>query len=396
MRLIGIQALLTLLPTREEGIAQASGLGSSIIISNAGVVAHASGSGTANANGVMLSGLAQGTSHGTGSANAAGAFTGIGASIGAAQGAGLSSFVGTFLTASIGVGDAAGTGSASVTGFSLGIAAGVGSATGAGSSNVVGTRNTAGEFIARTSGLDSTHTTAYTDLIDGLIADGVWSKLDVLYIFATSSTGNALLNLISTSFTGTSHGSPSFAADRGYTGVDASSTVYIDSGFNPTTASSPHFVTNSCHVSAWCVTAVTAGSAAAGVLIGAGAGAGNQTALFARYNDGKAYFRINDGTASAGITNASSIGHWIADRTGSSASVAYKNGASFGTPNAASGTLQNNTINVLTYNNSGSGLASTGTGGQLAMASIGSGLTATDASNFYSRLRTYMTAVGVP
>jgi len=33
---------------------------------------------------------------------------------------------------------------------------------------------------------------------------------------------------------------------------------------------------------------------------------------------------------------------------------------------------------------------------QCAMASIGSSLNGTDATNFYNRLRTYMTAVGVP
>ena len=75
-------------------------------------------------------------------------------------------------------------------------------------------------FLARTSGLDTTHVNAYTALIDGLVADGVWSKFDVLRIYATQNSTTALLNLKSSSFTAVTHGSPSFTADRGFTGVD--------------------------------------------------------------------------------------------------------------------------------------------------------------------------------
>jgi hypothetical protein len=37
-----------------------------------------------------------------------------------------------------------------------------------------------------------------------------------------------------------------------------------------------------------------------------------------------------------------------------------------------------------------------GAGYQIAMASIGSSLNSTEATNFYNRLRTYMTSMGVP
>jgi hypothetical protein len=250
-------------------------------------------------------------------------------------------------------------------------------------------------FLNRTSGLNFAHIKAYTDLINGLVSDGVWSKLDVLYIFATQDTTTALLNLVSTSFNGTANGSPSFTADRGYTGVDASNTVYINSGFNPTTASSPQFTTNSCHVSAWADNAVTAGSSGGAVMGQSGAGgSSNVTTIHARYSDGNAYFRINDATPLSGFTSASSVGHWLASRTGASASVGYKNGSTFGTPNQAAGTITSNNFFVLAYNQNGT--AASGSACQITMASIGAGLTATDATNFYSRLRSYMTAVGVP
>ena len=248
-------------------------------------------------------------------------------------------------------------------------------------------------FLNRTSGLDALHANAYNALINGLVSDGVWSKLDVLYIFATQNTTTALLNLISSSFTGTANGSPSFTTDRGYTGVDASSTVFINTGFNPTTAPSPNYVTNSCHISAWADTAVTAGSSG-GAFIGHSGAAGNTSNIYGRFSDGNAYFRINDLTPAGGFTSASSLGHWLACRTGASASIGYKNGASFATLNQTAGTLSNNNIFVLAYNLNGT--ASTGSACQLTMASMGGGLTATDATNFYNRLRTYMTSVGVP
>src|SRR6266436_1867234 len=84
---------------------------------------------------------------------------------------------------------------------------------------------TASNFLARTSGLDATHITAYTDLLNGLDTDGLTSKLDVLHVYATQDSATALLNLVSTNFNGTAHGSPAFTADHGFRGTDASTTV---------------------------------------------------------------------------------------------------------------------------------------------------------------------------
>ena len=90
--------------------------------------------------------------------------------------------------------------------------------------------NPAADFLARTTGLDATHTNAYTALINGLVTDGIWDKLDVFHIYATQDSTTAKLNLVSSSFTATANGSPTFTADRGFTGVNGSSTVYIDTG----------------------------------------------------------------------------------------------------------------------------------------------------------------------
>lgn len=243
-------------------------------------------------------------------------------------------------------------------------------------------------FLARTSGLDATHINAYTALINGLIADGIWAKLDVLHIYATQDSTTALLNLVSTSYNGTANGLPSFSIDLGYTGTSGSTTKYIDTGFNATTAISPHFTTNSAHVSYWPINNTFDTNCPMGVFNALGQG----TFVNPRYSTGDAFYRINS-QGVGGVATASSIGHHIANRSGGAASQGYKNGASVITDATGAVATQNNNFYTLAGNNQG-----TPGGGpwQIAMASIGESLDATQAGNFYTRLRTYMTAVGVP
>jgi hypothetical protein len=83
----------------------------------------------------------------------------------------------------------------------------------------------------------------------------VWAKLDALWMPAISTVGHtneqavANLNLVSSNYTLAPNGSPTFTADRGYTGgADHNTTVWLDTGFNPATGS-PHFVSGEAHIS---------------------------------------------------------------------------------------------------------------------------------------------------
>ena len=49
-------------------------------------------------------------------------------------------------------------------------------------------------FLARTSGLSGPETSAYTRMINGMVADGTWALLDALYVFATNNTTTANLD----------------------------------------------------------------------------------------------------------------------------------------------------------------------------------------------------------
>jgi hypothetical protein len=250
-------------------------------------------------------------------------------------------------------------------------------------------------FLARTSGLDATHTNAFRALINGSVLDGFFSKFDVLGIPATQDSTTGLLNLVSSSFTATLNGAPTFTIDRGYTGQDAvSPTVSIDSTFNPTTAPTPKFVQNSAHLSVWSVANFTTanGGFAAGQTT---AGGDPQSDVVPRYLDGNSYFRINDSTGSGGIVNANSAGHYLSNRSGASAQQGYKNAVDQSVTAVTSAAPVNDSVYVLAEHSTTTG-AENGYGGQIAAYSIGGSLTPTDVTNFYNRLRTYMTAVGVP
>jgi hypothetical protein len=84
----------------------------------------------------------------------------------------------------------------------------------------------------------SQNSSAITTLICGMVTDGVFAKLDVLYVFAVNSSANSLVNAVNPgTFNGTANGNVStgcagatacFSANNGWSGVDASTTIYID------------------------------------------------------------------------------------------------------------------------------------------------------------------------
>lgn len=255
-------------------------------------------------------------------------------------------------------------------------------------------------FIARTSGMDTTHQTAFSTLICSLVSNGVWAKLDVLYVFATNSSANALLNLKSSSYAGTANGSPTFTADAGFLGVDASGTVYIDTGFNPNTASG-NYAANSKSLSAWSNTNA-ASSAGGGAVIGyfvSGLGAGTcngaaTTCLDGVYPDysstGSLYFL--DAT-SADVANANSTGHYLVNKTGSNLVTGYKNATSAGSNNAtANSPLESQNMYVLALGTNG-GIGIAGGGYQIMAASIGGGLTAGNITVLCHDLNLYLTTI---
>jgi len=242
------------------------------------------------------------------------------------------------------------------------------------------------QFLARASGLDAAHISAYSALIAGLVADGVWPKLDVLHIYATQTAANAQLNLISASYPATLIGAPTFTADRGYTGgTTGGTTGLINTSFIPSSAPSPKYTQNSAHVAGWSVNAVALNADFIGV--------NAYTDIVPRYGNNNVYCAVNGNFGDITIAVGDGSGFFHGNRSASNATQLYRNGGSIGTSAAASRTVPTIAMYSVGNNNGGTALA---WGGQQAAISIGASLNATEALTFYNRLRTYMSAVGVP
>ncbi len=252
---------------------------------------------------------------------------------------------------------------------------------GTGTYNINNSQMVASETL--TGGIDVAHQTAYTNLICGLVTDGLWTKYDILYIYATQDGITALLNLVSSSFTAALVNAPSFTADSGFLGDG--STSYVDTGFNASMASSPKFLLNDAHWSHWNLTNSSANQVYSGI---------NNTDTSMQWFSGGLFARLNDGSGQTTSTPSDARGHFLATRASSSARTLYINGSSFDVNSSATSTIiGNNNFYILWVGNSSGTKSATRVASYSAGSNLNSG---SDAANYYSRLRTYMTAVGVP
>lgn len=211
-------------------------------------------------------------------------------------------------------------------------------------------------------------------LIVDLKADGIWIKLDRLWILAAENTKSALIDLVALA-TATATGG-NFTTDRGY---DSSA---IDSGFNPGSTPGALYTQDSAHLSVW---DNTSGGAAAIIIGISGVSAGVN--IYTRYSDNNCYTRINDSPEAGGLAVASTQGFTLGNRSSATARQSYKNGSSLGSLGTVNSTNVPNE-NILIKGN----VTETD---QISQFSIGGSLSSTEVTNFYNRLRTYMTAVGV-
>ncbi|MDQ0305347.1 hypothetical protein [Ancylobacter polymorphus] len=228
-----------------------------------------------------------------------------------------------------------------------------------------------------------------SDTIKALKAAGAWAKDDALYFTAAHDAQAARLNWISDQYNLTVVGSPTFTVDRGYTGDG--SAAYLRTGFNPTTAVSPKFARDSAHIS---LTDRTSRAAAATVEMGAIAitGLNFSAELATRYTGNLTRARVTSGgTSPPAFASSDSAGRFLVSRTGASQIDGYRNGSSIGTSSNASAALLNSEIYILAVNFNG---AASFSYDQIAHASIGGGLTSSEASAFDAIVATYLSAIG--
>ena len=245
-------------------------------------------------------------------------------------------------------------------------------------------------YLARTVGGDEGGNGAnIATLIDGLVSDGVWAKLDALYVLAQQNETDAKLNLIGTNYPltqtggllakpGPRTGSVVFTAYVGFRGFSVAGS-YLDTGFNPSSASSPKYTQNSASFGVW--SGLLSNEPASSI------GTGSLANMFTNYG-ATFYARVNGGvSAPTSITSGLSAG----DRPDAGHVACYQNGATGGPLAGGSGAPDNADFWV------GGTTAGQGfTSNTLSAAFIGASLGAAGQLALYNRLRTYMTAIGVP
>ena len=270
---------------------------------------------------------------------------------------------------------------------------------------VPGTQAT--NFLARTSGLSTPETNAYCTLINGLVSDGIitgtmngansgsgacGSLLDALYIFATNTATTANLNLCGTSYTITPTSSPTFTADQGYTGNAATS--FLNTNFNPSTATTPNFVQNSASLGAYILTNRTTTQTYAS--IGNGATPYAYVEPYRVSGANNVNLELNGATFPfATASPATSQGFTGVVRTVSTSINGYKNNSStpFGSALADNSTgVKNASMSILQATNVGSTFSSD----QTAAAFIGAGITGAQWLAISTRVNNFMSQLATP
>lgn len=229
---------------------------------------------------------------------------------------------------------------------------------------------------AMTTQPDGTRAGVISDLIKGLMVDGVWVELDSLYILAAHDEQAALLdwklrvNLSAVN-------SPTFEVDRGFTG-DAATSRLTRSGIYT------RFVQDS--ASMWFWSRTDAGESQYPI----GRTANPQNRLTGRSAADSIVLAINDGTLANFGTGAvtSGLGFFGAQRRGATDRRAWQDGAQVGVTSNTASTGVNATANWICGANSSSFSAK-----QVAAAAWGASLSGLE-SDFYDHMLVYMQAVG--
>jgi len=183
-------------------------------------------------------------------------------------------------------------------------------------------------------------------LIVALKADTIWSKADLIYMYAAEDTGSAKVNWKSSNYTSTIVGSPTFTANQGFTGNGSS--AYLKTNWVPST-NGVNYLIDSSSVLAYVRTNVTETKP---VIAGNNLGGTNFTRITPR-NLSNLYEGIVNGNASSTIAVNNSTGMFSLIRSGATVLKLYKNDTLKLTSASSSNALSNQGLYVLARNNGG-------------------------------------------
>ena len=234
-------------------------------------------------------------------------------------------------------------------------------------------------FVTNAGIVDQVEANAINNLVIGMKADSLWTKMKAVYPFVGGSATSNSYNLRNTAQYQLSFSGGATHNSNGYTsGVNG----YANTGLNPNTA----FSTNdSMHLSLYSRTNNDLGGLDFG-----GLNASAVTGLYARFSN-TAYAYINGGSGVL-TGNTNSTGFYVGTRTASNVLKLFKSGTQLGsTYTGANGARLDLNAFLGALNVSGSPTYYTQR--NYAFASIGDGLTDTEAANFYTAVQTFQTTL---
>lgn len=238
----------------------------------------------------------------------------------------------------------------------------------------------ANEFINAASITNQTQKDACNQLVISLKGYGIWTKMKAIYPFVGGTASAHKFNLkdprnLNAAFRLVFNGGVTHSS----TGVLFNGTNgYADSLLTPSTSLS----LNSTHVSVYSRTNVIS----SGALVGLQLDTAPQINIFPTFSS-NLYMRVNSAATAQIVANTSSLGLFIANRVSSTQTRNFQN-AILRTQTANSTSLPTQTIQLSRQGNTNYGNF------EQAFASIGNGLTDTEALNLYTAVQAYQTTLG--
>jgi hypothetical protein len=231
-------------------------------------------------------------------------------------------------------------------------------------------------WIAATSETDTIILNALNTFEAGLDANSLTGKFNALYPFVGGTNTKHAFNFINTAlYNLTFNGGWTHSS----TGALPAFNGYANTGILPSTV----LALNDAHLGVYLRTnnslGVDIGSASATLI----------TNVAARLSGN--YFGFINQTLTPTVANAASTGHYISSRTSSILNTSYKNGSSILASTAVS--TGRPALNIYLGARNLSGVASNFSQRELAMASIGSGLTAGEVSTLYTLIQAFQTSL---
>ena len=235
-------------------------------------------------------------------------------------------------------------------------------------------------FITAAGITNPTQQGAINTLVVALKGYSIWTKFKAIYPIVGGVASSHAVNLKTPGTFNLTFASGVTHSANGMVGNGSSG--YADTIFTPSTNG---MLLNSAHLSFYSRTDLNT------YQVEMGNWDGTASTLLLIRQTGNGTVRMNNGASNVNFANTNAQGFYLSNRTASTVIKAFKNGVVQVTSALASNSLPTNQIFLLAFHDNG--LIQYYSTKQCAFASIGDGLTDTDAANFYTAVQAYQTTL---